>query len=134
MTKQAGIWIDHREAYIVFAGAGAQEAQHLASGMEKHVRYAGRAASEEGSADDQRDRQYATHLAQYYDEVITHLRDVTSLLLLGPGEAKGELKKRIEAKSPQIRIIGVETTDKMTQTQIAAKVHDYFSKKSRGLV
>jgi stalled ribosome rescue protein Dom34 len=133
MKKQAGIWIDHREAFIVFAGDGALDAQHLASGMEKHVRYAGRAASEEGTADNQRDRQYATHLEQYYDEVITYLRDVTSLLLLGPGEAKGELKKRIEIKSPQIKIIGLETTDKMTQPQIAAKVHEYFSRLSRGV-
>ena len=133
MKKQAGIWIDHREAFIVFTGDGAQDAQHLASDMEKHVRYAGHAMNEEGSAEDQRDRQFAKHLEHYYDEVIKHVHDTASLLLLGPGEAKGELKKRIETKSPQIKIIGVETTDKMTQPQIAAKVHEYFSRLSRGL-
>ena len=131
--KKAGIWIDHREAFIVFAGDGAQDAQHLASGMEKHVRYSGHATNEEGSAEDQRDRQFATHLDHYYDEVIKHVHDATAILLLGPGEAKGELKKRIEAKWPKANIVGVETADKMTQPQISAKVHDYFFRLSRGL-
>jgi hypothetical protein len=47
-------------------------------------------------------------------------------LIFGPGEAKGELKKRLESKGLGGRIVGVETTDKMTERQIAAKVRAYF--------
>ena len=32
----------------------------------------------------------------YYDEVIAVIRDAQAILILGPGEAKGELKKRLE--------------------------------------
>jgi stalled ribosome rescue protein Dom34 len=134
MSKQAGIWIDHREAFIIFVGDAATEGQHLTSGMEKHVRYSGHATQEAGTAENQRDRQFATHLEHYYEDVIKQVHDVTSLLLLGPGEAKGELKKQLEKKWPRIKVLALETTDKMTQPQISAKVREYFSKLSHGLV
>jgi hypothetical protein len=122
------MWIDHAKAFIVFIGDGADETKQIESGMEKHVRYSGRSAATEGSADDQRDRQFATHLGKYYDKVIVQIRDVESILLIGPGEAKGELKKRLEAKGMGARIVGIETVDKMTERQIAAKVHLYYKR------
>jgi hypothetical protein len=128
MNTQAGIWIDHKEAFVVFVGEGTEEAQRLESGVEKHVRYSGHAASQDGSADDQRDRQFAAHLGKYYDEVIAHVRDAKSILIFGPGEAKGELEKRLASKGLGERIVGVETVDKMTDHQIAAKVRQYYQK------
>ena len=128
MSEQVGIWIDHREAFVVFVGEGSEETERIESGMEKHVRFSGHAASEEGSADDQRDRQFAAHLDRYYDAVIAHVRDATSILLFGPGEAKGEFEKRLASKGLGARIVGVETTDKMTDRQIAAKVRQHFQK------
>lgn len=47
---------------------------------------------------------------------------------LGPNEAKGELKKRIESKGLPGRIVGVETVDEMTGPQIAAEVRKHFLK------
>ncbi|MGA2222511.1 MAG: hypothetical protein ABSH21_12200 [Verrucomicrobiia bacterium] len=54
--------------------------------------------------------------------------DVTadSILLFGPGEAKGELKKRLERDNLGGRIVAIQTVDKMTDRQVAAKVHEYF--------
>lgn len=130
MNRNAGLWIDHKEAIIVFAASDAdraEETKRMESGIEKHVRYSGHAASE-GVAEDQRDRKYATNLDQYYDEVIMHLKDAKSILIFGPGEAKGEFKKRLEHKGADERIVGVETTDKMTDNQIAAKVREYYEK------
>jgi hypothetical protein len=125
MNSQVGIWIDHKDAYLVFVGEGAPEAHHMESGVGKHVRYSGH-ASEDGSADDQRDRQFAAHLDKYYDEVISHMEGAKSILLFGPGEAKGELKKRLAGKGLGDRIVGFETVDKMTDHQIAAKVRTHF--------
>ena len=130
MNKNAGLWIDHKEAVIVFDAteAGAAEAtKRMESGMEKHVRYSGHAASD-GSAEDQRDRQFATHLDQYYDTVIAELHDAKSIFIFGPGEAKGEFKKRLEHKGLGAHIVGVETTDKMTEPQIVAKVREHYKK------
>jgi len=46
-------------------------------------------------------------------------------------QAKGELKKRIEREELMGRIIGIETVDKMTDRQIAAKVRDHYRKHSK---
>ena len=128
MKRQAGLWIDHREAIVVFIGDDAEETKRIESGMGKHVRFSGGNEPEEGSADDQRDRQFVRHLNRYYDDVISSIREAESILLFGPGEAKGELEKRMAAKGLGGRIVGTETVDKMTTPQIGAKVREYFRK------
>ena len=102
-----------------------EEIRELQSHMEKHVRYSGES---DASAEDQRDRRFAGHLDKYYDEVILAIHDAQSILIFGPGEAKGELKKRIESKGLKGRIVAVETADEMTDPQIAAKVRQHFLK------
>ena len=128
MKKQIGLWIDHRETVIVTLGEHGEETRRIESGMEKHVRFSGGSASGERSGEDQRDQRFTDHLNRYYDEVISYLRDAESLLLFGPGEAKGELKTRLAYKGLGGRIVEVATEDKMTERQIAAKVRQHFLK------
>ena len=73
-----------------------------------------------------RDRQFGNHLNSYYDEVIAVIRDADSIQIFGPGEAKGELEKRIEHEGLKAHILAVETVDKMTDRQISAKVREHF--------
>jgi hypothetical protein len=47
-------------------------------------------------------------------------------MIFGPGEAKGELVKRLERDETAGRIIGLETVDKMTDRQIAERVRQQF--------
>ena len=54
------------------------------------------------------------------------IRDADSIWIFGPGEAKVELEKRLKQEDLGGRIVGVETVDKMTDHQIAAKVRDHF--------
>lgn len=126
MKRDAGLWIDHKEALLVFVGDDGEETRRIESEIEKHVRFSGGNRPADGSADDQRDRQFMTHLNRYYDDVISQVRDVESILLLGPGEAKGELEKRLSSKGLGGRIVGVETADKMTAPQVAARVREQF--------
>ena len=84
-----------------------------------------RFTSEDGRGEDVRDRQFENHLNSYYDEVITYIRDADSIQIFGPGEAKGELEKRIEHEGLKARILAIETVDKMTDRQIAAKVREH---------
>jgi hypothetical protein len=49
------------------------------------------------------------------------------LLVLGPGEAKGEFVKRLRSKKLSGTAVEVETVDKMTDRQIAAKVVQHFT-------
>ncbi len=128
MKKHIGLWIDHRETIIVTIGDHEEETRRIESGMEKHVRFSSGSGSEDGSTEDGRDRRFTTHLNRYYDEVISHIRDADSILICGPGEAKGELKTRLESQKLGERVVAVETEDKMTDRQIAAKVRQYFQK------
>lgn len=53
------------------------------------------------------------------------------ILMFGSGEAKGELKKRLERNDLDGLIVGIETADKMTDRQIAAKVRQHFPGSAR---
>lgn len=122
MKKEVGLWIDHRKAVIVILKDGEDETKEIKSNMEKHVRF----ASEDGRGEDVRDRQFGNHLNDYYDEVIAQIRDADSIQIFGPGEAKGELEKRIEQVALKAHILPIESIDKMTDSQISAKVRGYF--------
>jgi hypothetical protein len=124
MKKQAGLWIDHRKAVIVIVTDEGEEIKEIASNMEKHVRFTGGTASEVGSTEDMRDREFGNHLNSYYDRVIAVLRDADSIQIFGPGEAKGELRKRLEHEGLKDHVLAIETADKMTDRQIAAKVRE----------
>jgi hypothetical protein len=126
MKRKVGIWIDHRKTVIVSVSDKGEETSLIRSDMEKHVRYSG--SPQEDSAEDQRDKRFIGHLNKYYDDIISCVRDAESILILGPGEAKIELQKRFESEALSGRIVGIETVDKMTDRQIAAKVRQYFSK------
>jgi hypothetical protein len=126
MKKQAGLWIDHRKAVIVIVTEAGEEIKEITSNMEKYVRAMGGTASEDGSTEDVRDRQFGNHLNNYYDAVIAWIREVETIQIFGPGEAKGELEKRLKDKGFRGHILAVETKDKMTDRQISAKVREQF--------
>jgi hypothetical protein len=132
MTTQAGLWIDHRRAVIVtVSGEGVSE-KVVDSNVEKRVRYSGGTGSGErgsrgGEGEDKRERYLEGQLDRYYDEVVADLRGAESILIFGPGEAKAELKTRLEHHGLGDRITGIETADKMTHRQISAKVRQRFA-------
>lgn len=128
MKREVGLWIDHRKTVIVSVTDMGVETSQIKSDMEKHVRYSG--AEQEDSAEDQRDKRFTGHLNKYYEQVISCIRDAESILIFGPGEAKVELEKRLESEALGERIVGVETVDKMTDRQIAARVRQRFTKRS----
>ena len=132
MTK-VGLWIDHRKAIVVAVTDKGEETGLVISAIEKQLRRApsarlkGPYEPQQVPADDSQQRAFTGHLNIYYDAVIASIRDAQSILILGPGEAKGELKKRLERINLGARIVGVETVDKMTDRQVAAKVRRHFA-------
>ena len=132
MKRKVGLWIDHRKAVIVFLTGEDEEIKLVKSNVEKQIRRA--AASRSGGpfesqavpSDDRQQRKFTGHLNTYYNEVISCIRDAESILIFGPGESKGELKKHLKREGLGRRIVGNETTDKMTDPQIAAEVRQYF--------
>jgi hypothetical protein len=132
MKTLAGLWIDHREAVIVLVSGKRRETMRIKSCVEKQLRRSGRSPSQAPfeaqmvPADDSREREYTGHLANYYDEVISCIRPAEAILLFGPGEAKSELRKRIERNKLDVRITHFETSDKMTERQISQKVRRHY--------
>jgi hypothetical protein len=126
MKKQAGLWIDHRKAVVVIISEAGEEIREITSNMEKHVRFSDGNSSADGSSEDVRDRKFGSHLNSFYDGVIAWIRDVETVQIFGPGEAKGELEKRLKEKGFKGHIVAIETMDKMTDRQISAKVREHF--------
>ena len=133
MNNKVGIWIDHRKAVIVSASADRVTARTLKSKVGPHSRYSGRAGSQkpEGPQDEggekKYEERYRQELDRYYDEVITQLGQPEALLIFGPGEAKLQLKERLSrSKALSACIVGIETTDKLTDTQIVAMVKEHY--------
>ena len=131
MKTSAGLWIDHREAVIVLLSDKGQETTRVKSLVEKQLRRSGEPeegpfAPQQVPRDDSREREYQDELARYYDTIISHLRTADEILIFGPGEAKGELKKRLEKAHSSPRILTLETDDKMTEPQIVARVQQHF--------
>ncbi len=117
--RNAGIWIDHSKAVIVSVAGETDETKVIHSDAEKY-------GQNGNQADDINLRVATEHRNKYYDQVISHLRDAESVFLFGPGEAKGELEKRLAKDHPGDRVVTVETTDKMTEPQIVEKVKKHF--------
>ena len=117
MTKNVGLWIDHRKAMVVTMMEKGEDLKEIKLEVEKDL---------EIFADDRRQSGFTEHLNIYYDAVIDCIRDVDSILVFGAGEAKNEFRKRLEKDNLGDRIVDVLTTDKMTDHQIAAKVREYF--------
>ncbi len=111
-----GIWIDHKEAVIVTLNDETDEVKVVHSHIDMHG----------SKADDANQRIFTEHIGKYYDEVISSLSEADSVLLFGPGEAKGELEKRLEKHNLDKIIAKTETTDRMTEPQIVAMVKEYF--------
>ena len=129
-----GLWIDHRKAIIVAVTDKGEEIGLVISKVEKQLRRSGDSPLKgpyeplQVPADDSRQKTFTGHLNIYYNAVIAGIRDAESILIFGPGEAKGELKTRLERDNLGGRIEDIETVDKMTDRQIAAKVRQHFSK------
>jgi NADPH-dependent 2,4-dienoyl-CoA reductase/sulfur reductase-like enzyme len=126
MPVNAGLWVDHRKAVIATLVGETVALTRVESKVGSRVRYQG-VPHEKG--EDQRDRRFTGHLNRYYDKVIDALSGADSVLILGPGEAKGELADRLRKTGRGNRIVAIEAADKMTGPQLAARVQSQFGPK-----
>ena len=136
MNATAGLWIDHRKAVVAIVSAKGEETLEIKSNVDKQPgRFAGVRStapyeSQLVKADDRLERKLTSHLNQYYAKVIASVRNADAILLFGPGEAKGELMKRLNRAKFGGHITVTETTDKLTDRQIVAKALKYFHKEN----
>ena len=132
MKENVGLWIDHKKAVILFAGNGDNGPVVIESEIEEFLRPTeGEITTPSHGArdlctDDKRQRKFILHLNRYLDKVVVRIRSAQSVLILGPGEAKGQLQRRMQSKLSNKPVIHVETADKMTDRQLAARIKKHF--------
>ncbi|NTU54730.1 MAG: hypothetical protein HGA79_00595 [Anaerolineales bacterium] len=130
MKKKIGLWIDNREAIIVKLTDKGEQIIRINSGAEKQLRFEG-GSRKDGlqTTETIQGRKYDTQLGKYFDDIIAHIREAEMIQIFGPGEAKDGLLKRLEKDGLRERVVAIETMDKMTDDQIAAKVREHFQQK-----
>jgi len=133
MATKVGVWIDHKQAIVVLVTDSGVEFKRFESVMGQPARPASGSRSKsrytpkDFIAEDRRERKLVGDRKQVYENVLACIRGADSLLVLGPGEAKGEFSKHIKSKKLRGLKVELETTDKLTDRQLAAKVSEHFT-------
>ena len=131
MNGRIGVWVDHRRAVVVKVSDSGAETVQVLSGVESQLRRSSDRVTGDFEplqvpADDTRERKHMAELNTFYDEVISHLGPAKSILICGPGEAKKELKNRMDVKHTVAGDVVLESADSMTDAQVVAKVRQHF--------
>ena len=132
MNPKVGLWIDHSKAVAVALTDRGEEITLAVSKIERQLRRTGDSPmkgsfeAQQVPASDTRQRALQGQLNLYYDSVIAGIRDAEAILILGLGEAKVELKGRLKKNKLDGDIVAVESADKMTEHQVAARVRKFF--------
>lgn len=131
--KKAGIWLDHEKAFIVLMVKGEETLATVDSRVERGGRLSGGSRSktpwgpQEKSSEQKKLERRKQQLQRYYDRILDEIRDTQAVLIMGPGEAKGELLERIESRKAFLKTsVTVEPADKMTEHQVVARVKAFY--------
>jgi stalled ribosome rescue protein Dom34 len=119
--NHAVIWIDHKEAHVMFLSEDASEAEVIKTkSTHNHLHHKG---GEIGSGKVPFD-------VKYLHSVIQAVNESKEILVIGPGSAKLELIKHAHHHDPKIaeKIVGVETVDHPTDKEILAFARKFFYK------
>jgi hypothetical protein len=129
-----GIWVDHRDAYLIWADEDGQiQLQHApvegppVDGR-SDLTVAGGAgvygAVPHHARPEDKQRRLSDRL---YERIFKVVREAEDVYIFGPGQAKKELKKALqEHKDFPGQIVGIEAADKMSEPQMAAQVRKFF--------
>lgn len=137
MKKQAGIWIDTKQAVIILLKKGSEDIKIVNSSIEGRARDAGgkKLFSRFGIQFSNVQKKKATRkiheVQDYFKEVVNEIKDTDEVVLFGPAKIKTELEKYMLNQSLSAPVITrVETTDNnMTHNQMVAWVKKFYQHK-----
>lgn len=141
MKKYVGIWLDYKEAFVVylidnrpFTAGDREMVERIESDVEGRTRLSGGSRSrktpygpQEISVDGKQERRRRHQLHAFFQQIILRLKDADRILIFGPGEAKHELKKAVlKNKELAGKIKKIVSADRMTIRQITARTREFF--------
>ncbi|MHC4479932.1 MAG: hypothetical protein ACYS8K_03110 [Planctomycetota bacterium] len=129
-----GVWLDHREAYLLWVSEDGQaELQHARADYPEKAERVERAMSGRqgvygGLAPHAELHEKQRRAAvQFYEKIFRAIRKAENVYIFGPGQARKELHKRLrEHKDFNGHIRAVESAEKMSEPQMAARVRSFF--------
>lgn len=132
IQKPVGVWLDFREALIVYLDEGKVNSSRLDSGIDESHPVGGSGTSTPYGAQEAVSETKYLHRRQqqeklYYQSIIEKLTSRDAVYILGPAQAKigleQEMKKQLKLGQ---KIKAVQSCDRITDNQICAKVRDFF--------
>lgn len=132
MNRNIGLWIDHKQAYLIWYDK--KMVKVIPSNLEARTHYSGGTRiggryNQSVDSELKHDDRYRNQLSKYYEQVVSTIQHADSIIIMGPGEAKFELERTIRKyKGLSRKLLKVETADKMTKNQMVAYVREFFSK------
>ena len=143
MKMYIGIWVDRKKAVIItikrqerpYEEEGKIAVTQIKSDVERKVRLAGGSRTgntpwgpQEIAVDSKIEARQKQQLKKYYHRIIECIKGADKIVIMGPGETKFGLKNQIEkSKTMASKIADLQTCDKMTDKQFAARVRSFFS-------
>jgi peptide subunit release factor 1 (eRF1) len=121
-SRRVAIWVDHREAIVItLRGDKVTDEEEFFSEAGPHT-HGG------GWAQHRIESHRHEMLKHYYEEVVQHLGSVDEILLLGPGQAKYELRQAIDHhKGLRGKVVAVRDASQLTEEQVMAEAEDFFA-------
>ena len=119
--RYIAIWIDHRSATVLtFTGENLMREQEFLSNAGPHTHGGGWSQ-----------RRIEAHryemLKHFYEEIIQHLGPVDEILILGPGQAKYEVRERIEHhKGLKGKVMDLVSAPEMSELELIAQAEAFF--------
>jgi stalled ribosome rescue protein Dom34 len=135
MDRNIGLWIDHKQAYLIWYKD--RKVDVIASEVEPPPHFSGGTQlggklTQKGDTELHHNDRYRLQLSKYYQQIIAALKNVDSIFIMGPGKAKIEFEKALKKrKAMQKRLRKVETAAKMTKNQMIAYVEKFYKSQKK---
>ena len=133
MGKNVGIWLDNEKAYIITLVNNNERVEKIESNVESRVRHNGekKAYSRLGgmfiNPQKKKTKRKKQQLKNYYNHILQKTRNANEIYIFGPADAKTNLKNTFQKeKNLKEKVKKVESSDKLTQNQMVAKVKKVF--------
>ncbi len=132
MKIQIGIWLDKKQAFLIAFLNGEESVKTIISNVESyHVVGGARSKTPYGPMDvvsEKKSLERQKHqLSQYFQQILTTVKDADELYLFGPADTKLKLLDVINKnKSLKFVVRKTETADSMTEGQMIAQARQAF--------
>ncbi len=133
MKRQIGIWLNSTKAVLVNLTDGEESVKTIDSEIESRNRFPGegksysRLGSMQVNPSKRLTNRKKHQLHHYFDEIIDNIGDASNVFIFGPSKTKNLFEK--ELKKHHLfshKPIETESSDRLTQKQLVAKVKDHF--------